>query len=164
MKYLLSLLPVCLSFSVNYSIFRAMRLFCLFVLQGFVLTRMALGDGHILKALSQPLDTISLAEKVWETCNVEDSSKCIDFIHHSRQLFELLVKACLAPCAIYAAFNYLYSLEPVIYISSCWTTHRMTSAYEARKSGASYTDVELAMKAESIVKNMKPPPPGRFNW
>lgn len=65
------------------------------------------------------MDTISLAEKVCETSNVEDSSEYIDFMQHFRQLFDLLVKACLAPCAIYAAFNYLCLLEPVIYISSC---------------------------------------------
>lgn len=69
---------------------------------------------------------ILLSEKVWRTYNVEDSSEYIDFIYHCRHLFDLLVKACLATCALNAMFNYMYLLEPVIYISSCLTTHRMT--------------------------------------
>lgn len=55
------------------------------------------GNGHVLKALSQPLDSISSAENVSEIGKVGDSSEFIDFILHSRQLFDLLVKACLAP-------------------------------------------------------------------
>lgn len=69
------------------------------------------GDVRVLKAVLQSLVAISSVDKVWETCNVEDSSEFIDCIHHSRQLFDLLLKACLAPCTIYAAFNYLYSSQ-----------------------------------------------------
>lgn len=107
--YLLSCCPV---EAVQHRLFSAVALLMLFIFaypsfRFSVLTRMASGDGNrdILKALSQPLDATSLAEKVWETGNVNDSSKYIDFILHSGQLFDLLVKA-IAPCAIYAAFNY----------------------------------------------------------
>lgn len=91
--------------------------------------------------------------KKWVACNLEDSSVVYWFRSPLQAIVWFISKACLAPCAIYAAFNYLYLLEPVIYISSCLTTHRMTSAYESWKSGASYTqDVELAMQAGFLLR------------
>lgn len=105
--------------------------------------------GHVLKALSQTLHTTSSTDRVWEAHNVEDSSEYIDFIHHSKNLFDLLLKACRAPCVICAAFNYFCVLASVIYISSYRTTHKKTTEWEVWKWGASNTRaVDLAMEAK----------------
>ena len=93
--------------------------------------RMALvdGNGHMIKAFSQPLDTISLLEEeVWRT-NVRDSSECIDFIHHSRQLFELLLKVCLSTMCHFCSIERLIFIEASDLHIFMLTTHRMTSAW-----------------------------------